>query len=358
MRSACHLSRLRTLAFGLALIVGLPGARAQSTTAAPDALWRNRFRSGDETLHAFAPVSAATRHSIVKLNVEGETVALGTVVDTHGLVLTKASEIKPGKLTCWLAGGTEVVAELLVVDEDEDVALVRVSARGLRPVVWVTNAPALGQWAITPGIEEVPHAVGIVSALPRRIGPQRAFMGVQFDINGDTPKIELLLPGLGAEKAGLKVGDIILAVNGTAVTNRAQVVECLRNFRDGQTVHLRVGRADAKLDADVRMTTPKSDASGRGFFLQQRSEMLGGEVSQRAEGFDQVIQHDTVLQPWLCGGPLANLDGQAIGLNIARAGRVATYALPAALVQHLLEGLKVKAQAPAAKRTLRTGKPE
>ena len=36
-----------------------------------------------------------------------------------------------------------------------------------------------------------------------------------------------------------------------------------------------------------------------------------------------------MLQPWLCGGPLVNLDGEAIGLNIARAGRVTTYALPA-----------------------------
>jgi serine protease Do len=343
-------SSRRTLACGLALALGAHVAGAQSNNARPDALWRNRFRNGDETLHAFAPVSAATRHSIVKLNVDGETVALGTVVDTHGLVLTKASELKPGKLTCWLAGGTEVPAQLVGADDEEDVALVRVSARGLRPVVWATNALALGQWAITPGIEEAPHAVGIVSALPRRIGPQRAFMGVQFDLEGDAPKIALLLPGLGAEKAGLKEGDVILAVNGTAMTNRAQVVETLRNFRDGQTVRLRLERADAQLNADVRMTVPKADASGRGFFFQQRPEMLSGQVSLRAEGFDQVIQHDTVLQPWLCGGPLVNLAGQAIGINIARAGRVATYALPSALVQHLLEGLKAKARAPAPKR--------
>src|SRR5437868_12082801 len=60
---------------------------------------RARFRSGDETLRAFSPVSEATRNSIVKLNVDGETVALGLVMDANGLVLTKASEIKKGKLT-------------------------------------------------------------------------------------------------------------------------------------------------------------------------------------------------------------------------------------------------------------------
>ena len=67
-----------------------------------------------------------------------------------------------------------------------------------------------------------------------------------------------------------------------------------------------------------------------------------GEVSLRAEGFEQVIEHDTVLHPWLCGGPLVNLDGKAIGLNIARAGRVTTYALPAQLVQRIGEDLKTR----------------
>ena len=67
---------------------------------------------------------------------------------------------------------------------------------------------------------------------------------------------------------------------------------------------------------------------------------LGGELSRRAEGFQLAIQHDGVLQPWQCGGPLLNLDGKAIGLNIARAGRVASYALPAGLVRHLADDLK------------------
>ena len=62
-------------------------------------------------------------------------------------------------------------------------------------------------------------------------------------------------------------------------------------------------------------------------------------MSQRAEGFEQVIEHDTVLQPWLCGGPLVDLDGKAIGLNIARAGRVSTYALPASLVKRIVKKL-------------------
>src|SRR5436190_4896365 len=100
---------------------------------------RNQFRSGEQTLQAFAPISAVTRYSIVKFNVDGETVALGTVVATNGLVLTKASEIKKGKLTCWLATEKEVSAEVLNIDEEEDLALVRINAKGLKPIDWATE---------------------------------------------------------------------------------------------------------------------------------------------------------------------------------------------------------------------------
>ena len=50
----------------------------------------------------------------------------------------------------------------------------------------------------------------------------------------------------------------------------------------------------------------------------------------------------------MCGGPLVNLDGKAVGLNIARASRVSTYALPARLASRCLERLKSQtAPAPA-----------
>ena len=61
-----------------------------------------------------------------------------------------------------------------------------------------------------------------------------------------------------------------------------------------------------------------------------------------------VLQHDTVLRPNQCGGPVVNLDGQAVGVNIARAGRVASYALPASVVLPLLEELKSGRLAPEA----------
>jgi serine protease Do len=316
---------------------------------APARLPRNRFRSGEETLRAFTPIAAATRYSIIKLEVDDETVALGAVVDATGLAVTKASELKPGKLTCWLANDQHMAAEVIGVDEDTDLALVRVRAEGLKPIQWAEEKVREGQWAVTPGIAPTPHAVGIVSALPRKIRPQRAFIGVQFDFNTSVPKVEEVLEGLGAERAGMKSGDIIVGVNGTTVTNREQIMDTLREFRAGQMVRLRVQREEDQLDFEVRMMPPGGTLLASQPFLQSGADRLTGEVSQRAEGFEQVIEHDTVLQPWLCGGPLVDLDGKAIGLNIARAGRVSTYALPAALVKRIAKKLESASQRTAKK---------
>ena len=333
------------LALALALLTQAAGAQMSSR---PSTLPLNRYRNGEETLRAFAPISEATRYSIVKFNVDGATVALGTVVDTNGLALTKASELKKGKLTCWLAVEKEVPAEVIATDEDEDVALVQVHAHGLKPVRWDTDPVSEGQWAITPGIAATPHAVGIISALPRRIRPPRAYIGVQFEFAGSTPKIQDLRAGFGAEKAGLKPGDIIVGLNHVTVTNREQVVETLREFREGQTVNLRVRREEKEFDAEVQLMADRSGQWSAEADPQERQRRLTGQVSQRAEGFEQAIEHDSVLPPWLCGGPLVNLDGKAIGLNIARAGRVTTYALPARLVKQILDGLKSKAKSAAA----------
>jgi serine protease Do len=327
---------------GFALAVGLP---PQLLAAQDHALERDRLRSGEATLRAFAPVSAATRDSIVKLNVDGATVALGTVVGAGGLTLTKASELKAGKLTCWLATEKEVAADLLAVDEEEDLALVRVHTRGLKPIQWATGEVAIGQWAITPGIAETPQAVGIISALPRRIFYPRALIGVQFDSNGSKPSIESVVPGLGADQVGLKAGDLILGVNAITVTNREQVVEALRELHEGQKVKLRIQRLATQFTVEIPLMVPRAGELTGAAAPQRRFRRLSGEVSERAEGFEAAIEHDTVLYPWMCGGPLVNLDGKAIGINIARASRVSSYALPSRLATRSLDRLKGRAAA-------------
>jgi S1-C subfamily serine protease len=113
------------------------------------------------------------------------------------------------------------------------------------------------------------------------------------------------------------------------------VVDIVSDLREGQTVNMRFERDGKPYEAVITLMSPKEGNFGR-----RRNSRLAGDTSQRAKGFDEAIEHDTVLAPWLCGGPLVNLDGEAIGLNIARSSRFATYALPAALAQKILGALK------------------
>jgi len=335
-KAARRLAVLFILAAGLAQT-----ALAQYRSDYP-ALPRARYRSGQDVLDAFAPISKATRESVVELNVNENPVAFGTVVENTGLVLTKASEITPGKLTCWLANGQEASAQLLGVDTDEDVALVRVNAQGLKAIQWATNKVMEGQWAITPALADTPQAVGIISALPHRIRPQRALIGITWDPTTTAPKIGTIESGFGAEKAGVHPGDLIVSVDGAPVTNRDDVINLIRERREGEIVQIRFQREGLDFETGIKLKLPKPGDAGFDSDADRRESRLNGDLSARTQGFDRVIEHDTVLEPWQCGGPLVNLDGKAIGLNIARASRVATYALPAAMVEQVLAKLKAQ----------------
>ena len=103
---------------------------------------------------------------------------------------------------------------------------------------------------------------------------------------------------------------------------------------------------------------PKLERGGRGFGRADRMNQMGSMTSQRAEDFELVIQHDTVLQNWQCGGPLMNLDGKAVGLNIARAGRVASYALPASVLKPAIARLIAQTESIETKRgRMKTAQP-
>ena len=67
---------------------------------------------------------------------------------------------------------------------------------------------------------------------------------------------------------------------------------------------------------------------------------MGGALSGRRTGFPMVIQHDTVIRPADCGGPLVDLEGRVLGVNIARAGRVETWALPGDVAMKVFQDLK------------------
>jgi serine protease Do len=112
------------------------------------------------------------------------------------------------------------------------------------------------------------------------------------------------------------------------IDGRATVLRVIRENEPGTTLTIKVKRGETELELPATLTHPF------GQFLTRIAAQnhMGGKLSLRRTGFPVVLQHDTVLAPEDCGGPLVDLDGAAVGLNIARAGRTESYALPADVV--------------------------
>ena len=62
--------------------------------------------------------------------------------------------------------------------------------------------------------------------------------------------------------------------------------------------------------------------------------------SVRRDGFSKIILHDADLKPAECGGPVFDLSGNFVGLNIARNSRVRSYLIPPAIVKDLVDTSK------------------
>jgi hypothetical protein len=69
-------------------------------------------------------------------------------------------------------------------------------------------------------------------------------------------------------------------------------------------------------------------------------ETMGTKLNNRRGGFPFILQHDSGLRPEVCGGPLVDIDGKVVGINIARAGRTETFAIPAEDILALLPKFK------------------
>jgi len=310
-----------------------------ATVSAPaQQLSRRNFKGGSDLRLAFRPVVALVCRSTAEIRSGDEQLALAAIVSADGLLLTKASQLQ-GPLACRLPNGRRYPARIVATDRDYDLALLKIEARGLTPVVWSQDKPpAVGQWVATGWSRSVPKAIGTVSVEPRQIPPSSGALGVALDeVEGNGPRVAQVLPNSAAEQAGVRVGDVIVALGDLAVGSRQALFDRIGGYRPGEAVELTVHRGEEKLS--IRTVLGRRDS----LVSQREDESVAGERSVRRSGFPRVLEHDSVLQPNECGGPIVDLTGKVIGINIARAGRTSTYAVPTHQAQQVLRRLRGQA---------------
>lgn len=312
------------------------------TTRPRGRAWNDESTKYAPTVYrTLAPVAAKASASVATISMLNYTL-YATVVRADGYLVTKASELKTPTFDVRLPSGVNLKGKIVSVNVDNDLALIQVPTTNLTPVEWANPEDIqLGEIVIAPSEKKEPMGWGVLSVLKRP--STGGMMGVMLAETADGVKVNTVNPNMPADKAGIRSGDIIVKVNDTAYKTLSELQDFLQTQSAGTEISVTVKRGEQdlvfRLSLASRNTLPASERS-----VSQNT--LAGALSERATDFPSVLEHDIVLQPHQQGGPLLNLDGKAIGINIARAGRVETYATPAEVVQKLLPDLIAKKYPP------------
>lgn len=320
------------LASAVAVLALSPAAFAQSSSD----------RGKKKLSKLFSAAVEKASQSTVRIKADGKDAALGTVVTADGYILTKGSELR-GEVTAVLADGSAYDVVYVGYHKPTDIALVKIDAEGLKPVKFADAKEAeVGNWVAVPTPGSDVAAIGVISVGIRKLfGPEafienlnKGYLGIRLKDaeEGEGVVIASLEPESAAEKAGLKAKDVIVEVAGKSVKDRDSLMALLEGYKPNDSVTVRVRRGEEELSKKVKLGT-RGDRS-------TLQNAMGGALSGRRTGFPQVIMHDSIVHPTNCGGPLVDLDGKVLGINIARAGRVETWTLPGEVLAPLLKEMK------------------
>ena len=258
---------------------------------------------------------------------DGEELSIvGTRVKSTRLIISKDSMVGENPTV------EDVKLEVLVRDLENDLVLLkarRQNKAGVDISMHTDDAPRAGSFLITPDLDG-PGFVSVVGTKPfnSRKPSSRGFLGVMPEDYEDKGGaiLKQVNDGSPAKRAGLKVGDVVIKLNETAIEDQMAMRNFLETVGVNATVKATITRNDKKLEKAIRLGPIASNHTA--------DKM---DKSVRREGFSKVITHDANLKPEDCGGPVFDLNGNFVGLNIARNSRVRSYFIPSAIVKKLVE---------------------
>jgi serine protease Do len=271
----------------------------------------------------------------------------GVVVSADGHVLAKATEFNGvAKPALTIDRKKYENVQVKGTDMTWDVVLLKVDAEGLVPVTFApTSDIPQGTWVVANGAttRTARRALcGIISAKPREI-PLSGGAALGVVLKADTTRLEIegVSDDSGAKEAGLRQGDVITAIDGKPVKNVKDIAESLKDRKAGTTAKVAYRRGKELKTAEVRLAA-RSEMFSRE--MMNRNDAMSGDYSRRRSGFPRVIQHDILANSSFIGGPILDLQGRCLGMNIARANRAETFAIPVEEMKEITERLMREAK--------------
>ncbi|MEZ6093776.1 MAG: PDZ domain-containing protein [Pirellulaceae bacterium] len=303
---------------------------------------RKFSRISPEIVELMKPVISSVSSSTVRVYSGKHQLAIGTVVDSNGLILTVADELK-NPIECRLPDGSTQTAKVYGIDRETGLAMLKVNSANLNPINWSsTSNPEVGDWLASASPDQNPVSIGVVSVLERKISSGGAFIGITMqDMDGGGVRINTIVRGAPADKADLRVNDVIVAIDSIQIQDQEALREQMQNYSPGDQISMTFTRRGEEQSVTIELAARNSFEE-----IRNQQEKMGSTLSKRRQGFAMAFQHDSFLQANDCGSPVVDIEGRLAGINISRSGRVSSLALPIHVVIPAIERLKTGQLAP------------
>ncbi len=330
---------------------------AQYTVTMPDPFaglsWHEKRELKNQASGFFSaskPVVAEAAKSTVSIYHQGGRICYGTVVmsgsSPQPLILTKWSEIKKAsnRLVVMTSEGKAFAATIAGVYPDHDLALLDydVNDAELTPLDLSQAAPlTLGSFILMANPDGSVESLGVVSVESRSLRDMdKAYLGVMMDPVKEQEGIALreIMPGSAAAKAGLRAGDIILAVDKEDMTGLMEMKTLLQRLQPGSEIIVSYKRGNVRKKTKVELGSLSENPTIPRFPQKRMDimERMGAIRSDIRTNFPSVVQSDMPIYPTDTGAPITDLDGKIAGIAIARGSRIKTYIIPTSTIKKLL----------------------
>lgn len=148
------------------------------------------------------------------------------------------------------------------------------------------------------------------------------YLGAMVVYNSSPVQFSLIKAGSPAEKAGIKVGDELISMNGKLIKKASEFAPEIMKYWADDEVTFEWENASGKMSKTLKL-----EGRGQSVFNHPAEKFEGGK-SARRDGFDAVFTHDAAIKANACGSPVFDWEGNFYGINIARFSRTTSVVVP------------------------------
>lgn len=252
----------------------------------------------------------------------------------RGNLISKSSRVGK-KPQVELPGGRRIDAEIIGRDSKNDLVLLSAKIPGGGGVdlrtVWGDMEQKPGKFLITPH----PNAGGKISIWGtkyfnvKRTRMSGGFLGVNVAMDDNGVYFGSVSAG-AAREAGIQKNDTLIQLDNQKITHRDDVLKFISQKDPNTKIIALIKRDGTEMKKEIYLGN-RTDNTGH-----VADDLIGGK-SLRRDGFSLAISHDADIRPEECGSPVFDLNGQFLGINIARSSRVRSYVIPRTIIKQFTD---------------------